>query len=113
MESNEKFNLILDKLLQRTEEGKVEWKATADKNTLLAILKDSSISIQSGHDEYEAGEYYVFDFRNENGEIDASFSVTELDVDNLKKARKVVHLARESSFTKNKTIDRILEQLAA
>ena len=112
---NVKFNLILDKLLERTKEGKIQWKTTANQDTLLAVLHDSSISVNRGFDEFEVGEFYTFDFRNENGETDASISVLEKDSppDEFKNVRKIYELAQENSFTNNKTVDRILEQLAA
>ena len=112
---NQKFNLILDKLLERTQEGKIGWKTTANQDTFLAVLKDSSISIYHGYDEYELGEGYSFDFRDENGEVVASVMVLKEGANEkeFENASKLFDLARQNSFMNNKTIDRILEQLAA
>lgn len=112
---NQKFNLILDKLLERTEEEKLEWKATANDNTFLVVLKDSSISVSYDFDEFGNFEYYTFNFRNENGETIASVSLKndEDDEKEFEKAQKIFNLARQHSFMNNKTVDRILEQLAA
>jgi len=111
---DQKFNLILDKLLERTQEGKIEWKTTANQETFLAVLQDSSISINRGFGEYE-GVGYSFDFRNENGEVVASVTLLQrtADIKEFEKASKIFDLAQQNSFMNNKTIDRILEQLAA
>ncbi len=112
---NQKFNLILDRLLERTKEEKLEWKATSNENTLLTVLTDSSISVNYEANEYDGSEYYIFDFRNENGETVASITVTDLkdQEEEFEKAAKIYQLARQNSFLNNKVVDRILEQLAA
>ena len=116
---NQKFNLILDKILERTEEGKLEWKATANENTFLIVLRDSSISVSYEFDEYDGSQYYTFNFRDENGETVASISLkkSRIELDNdekeFEKAQKIFDLARQHSFMNNKIVDRILEQLAA
>lgn len=115
---NQKFNLILDKLLERTEEGKLEWKATSNENIFLVVLKDSSISISYEFDEYSGSQYYTFNFRDENGEAVASMSLKKSPIESDKdgkefeKAQKIFDLARQHSFINNKIVDRILEQLA-
>ena len=123
---NQKFNLILDRLLEKTQEGTLEWKATANEDTFLLVLKDSSISISQINDHIPNLDedsriyprlycYYKFDFRNENGETVASVNLTnsEADKKGVEKAEKIFELASQNSFLNNKTIDRILEQLAA
>ncbi len=109
---NQKFKLILDKLLERTEEEKLEWKATANDNTFLVVLQDSSISVSYEFAELYNLEYYTFNFRNENGETVASVSLKK-DEKEFEKAQKIFNLARQHSFMNNKTVDSILEQLAA
>jgi hypothetical protein len=114
--NNQKFDLILDKLLEKTEEGKLEWKTTANEDTLLVVLKDSSVSVSYAFDSFDgAAEYYVFDFRNENGETVASITISNSSENRkeFEKAQKIFALARQNSFMNNKVIDRILEQLAA
>lgn len=111
---NQKFNLILDKLLERTEEGKLEWKATSNENTFLVVLKDSSISVSYEFDEYDGSQCFIFNFRDENGETVSSINLTEQnDKKEVEKAEKIFDLARQHSFMNNKIVDRILEQLAA
>ena len=115
--NNQKFNLVLDRLLDRTIEGKLEWEKTANRNTFLAVLQESTIAISQ---DFEAdAEFpsvsYTFDFRNENGEIvesiDVFDSVEEREI--FEKANQIFDLARQQSSTVDKTLDHILEQLAA
>ncbi len=112
---NQKFNLILDKLLERTEEEKLDWKTTSDRDTFLVALKDSSISINYSFSEDRGKGFYTFDFRNETGDIAESVSMYEFS-DNkteLEKAKKLYNLVRQQSLRIDQTVDRILEQLAA
>ena len=111
---NQKFNLFLDRLLKKTEQGKLEWEKTADRDTLLLVLKDSAVSIV--HDiEYVSREKnyrgYHFDFRNESGDIVESVTVSNKE--EYEKAEKIYNLAQKQSPKINKTLDSILEQLAA
>lgn len=119
---NQKFNLILEKLLERTEEEKLEWKTTANRSTFLVILEDGSISIShnfSDTDEFlDASEFYTFDFRNGNGDIVESVDISKFNgsdktTEEFEKAEKIFNLARNQSLRVDQTVDRILEQLAA
>ncbi len=118
----EKFNLIIEKLLERTEEGKLKWKTTANRNTFLAVLKDNSISVSydfgPAEEFIQAEDIYTFDFRNENGEIVESVTVMRHNVggeyiEEFDKAEIIYNLARQQALKVDKTVDRILEQLAA
>lgn len=117
----QKFNLILDKLLERTEKGNLEWKTTADRDTFLVILKDDSISInysfgrEPDFDGIINNGFYTFDFRNENGDITNSVEVVNTSATDkeFKEAARIFELARAQAFKSDPTADRILEQLAA
>lgn len=119
---NQKFNLILDKLLEKTEEGKLEWEKTANRNTFLVVLEDSSISVSLNFDSVfefiSPIEIYTFDFRNGNGDIVESIDISNPDVTvkparEFEKAKKIFALARNQPIKVDQTVDRILEQLAA
>ncbi|MGC2238436.1 MAG: hypothetical protein WA584_19940 [Pyrinomonadaceae bacterium] len=117
---NQKFNLVLDKILERTNQGRLEWETTANRNTFLAVLQDSAISIAQNFDDYDGDlpecEIYTFDFRNENGEIVESIDVYDADeeLNSFEKAKKIFELAKQQQSSKtDKTLDHILEQLAA
>ena len=109
-----KINLILDRLLQKTKEGKLEWEKTADRNTFLLVLEDSAISVTNDIEYFSReGNYrsYRFDFRNEAGDIVESVAVS--DEEEYKKAENIFNLARQQSFRTDKTVNSILEQLVA
>ena len=115
---NQKFNLVLDRILEKTGLGKLEWETTANRNTFLAVLQDSAISITQDYDTYDeqfsAGEFFTLDFRNENGDIVESIDIYNSEVgENFEKAKQVFELARQRSLKIDKTLDHILEQLAA
>ena len=111
----QKFNQILEKLLERTEEGKLEWETTVNRDTFLAALKDTAVSLTQFNDNY-----YLFGFRNEMGEVIDKFIVAKLEppapdvnVEELEKARRIFTLAHQQSLKDKQIADRILEQLAA
>lgn len=119
---NKKFNLFLDRLLEKTEQGKLEWEKTADRNTFLLVLEDSAVSvtytIDAGVDmngDTFSIWYYIFDFRNESGEVVESVKVSHKDKKDgsFRKAERIFNLARNQSLKPHQTVDRILEQLAA
>jgi hypothetical protein len=118
----EKFNIILDKLLEKTEGGKLDWETTADKNTFLLILKDSAISASYSSDSGGFGAIpsegakgsYIFQFRNENGEIVEYIPVYSLqDKEGFEKAEKLFNLIKNKLIKVDNTVDRILQELAA
>ena len=117
--NNQKFNLVLDRLLEKTVEGKLNWEKTAIRNTFLAVLQESTISITQEFEPDADSTFetvsYTFDFRNENGEIVESIDVYDSieERENFEKAGQIFDLARQQSSTIDKTLDHILEQLAA
>ena len=109
---NKKFDLFLDRLLEKTEQAKIEWESTASRNTFLAALQDSAISI-SRSTPVVANVYYEFDFRDENGDVVDSVVVSEFTSDRFDKTEKIYNLAVQQSQRINQTLDHFLEQLAA
>lgn len=111
---SQKFDLILDRLLEKTEEGKLEWETTSDRNTFLVALKDSSVSISyviESIAEFATTQFYLVNFRNENGDIAASINPSNKE--QIDKVKRIFDLARSQSLKVDQTVDRILEQLAA
>lgn len=100
---DQKIDLILDRLVEQTESGKLNWKTTSDENTYLLALKDSSISLARIR---STG--FICRFRNSNGEAIEEVAV----VNGLPRFQKLKKLFEIINGT-DKTIDSILEQLAA
>lgn len=102
---NQKFALILDSLLKRSEEGNLEWIRTASEYAFLLSLKDSSISIAK-----YSGTIITLNFRDEKGNVVEGMNLHSSD-SRFSKADKLFDLARRKATNADKTIDRILEQL--
>lgn len=115
---DQKFNLILDKLLEKTEQGKLQWERTAAKNTFLIVLEDGSISIshtisdKHSFEEMLNGGIYTLNIRDQTGHIAESVEISKSNKNSVavEKTSKVFQLAKHQV---NETVDRILEQLAA
>jgi len=113
----QKSNVFLDRILEKTKKEELEWEKTADPNTFLVVLKDSAVSIR--HNANLNKPSYTFDFRDENGDVVESLTISDeglfkgLAESRLKKAAEIYQLASRQGQKINKTIDRILEQLAA
>lgn len=114
-----KTNLLVERLIERTKEGKINWESTANPNIYLAVLSDSSISIEpkmvnkSEFIGFNFAPHYVFDLRNENGDVVESIIVTKKNAEMFQKAEQIYELARDQSLMDDPIVDRILEQLSA
>lgn len=102
---NRKFEIILDSLLKRSEEGELDWKATGNQYVFLLVLKDSSISIER----YVDG-LIRLGFRDEKGNVIDETTVFSSST-KFEKAGKLFDLARRKALNADETINRILEQL--
>lgn len=57
---------ILTKLLERTNQDKVSWQSTVDESTFLAVLGNTSVSIDEEYGDYGQLQY-VFKILNQEG----------------------------------------------
>lgn len=101
----QKFETILDRLLNLSEEEKLNWKTTASRETYLLVLDDSSIILST----VGLGSI-TFRFNNEKGETVESHSV-RANGENYERCAKLFDLVRRKALNSDKTIDRILKQL--
>ena len=112
--NKEKFNLFLDKLLEKTEQGQIKWEKTADRTTFLAVFKDNAVALSRILDNTKL-DLLQFAFRNEVGDIVDMVSLSNFDGKNeeFKKAEKIYNLAKIQPEQIDQTLDQIIEQLAA
>ncbi len=103
---DQKLQIILDSLLERTQKEELNWKPTASSGKYLLALNDSSITI-SNHP-FLVG--ISFEFRNEKGEIVESVEVTP-KTSLHKKAVQLEDLVRRRALKSDEIIDRIIKQL--
>lgn len=113
-----KFALLLDKLLEKTEKGKLNWEKTAEKNNFLLALEGSAVSVKSPFDEYSSFEQiidneYIFEFRDETGNVIDSINVDKSGKNEYLKAEKLFDLVYKELNNSDQIVDNILEQLAA
>lgn len=104
---NQKIDLILDKLIEQTESGKLNWKDTSNEYTYLLTLKDSSISLRK-----LSAVAFICEFRNSDGEIVESVTNWSSD-SNPQPLEQLFNVINRKSLKTEKIIDNILEQLAA
>ena len=104
---NQKIDLILDKLIEQTESGKLNWKDTSNEDTYLLTLKDSSISLRK-----LSPIAFICEFRNANGEIVESVTNWSSD-SNPQQLEQLFNVINRKSLRTEKIIDNILEQLVA
>lgn len=102
-----KFEVILNSLLKRTQNNELNWKTTANSNTYLLVLTDSSITIQN------IGDIVIeFRFRNEKGETVESKTVRTSNEENSSKAYELYYSARRRALnSSDETINKIIKQL--
>ena len=105
---NQKIDLIIEKLIEQTKSGKLQWKKTSNTYTYLLALKDSSISLTNN----PFGYGFICDFRNSNGEVVESISVIPTEP-SYGKIKELFDNINRKHLKTDETIDSILEQLAA
>lgn len=99
-----KFEIILNSLLKRTQNDELNWKPTANSSIYLLVLNDSSITI-------EGEQFFVnFYFKNEKGETVESRLIVSSD-ENFSKASGLFEFVRRKALKSDETIDKILKQL--
>lgn len=102
-----KFEIIFNSLLERTQKGELNWKSTASPSTYLLVLSGSSISI-----DFSSFGSLDFEFRNERGETVESVTMfRNEDEEKFQKATKLYELVRGKALNSNDTIDKIIKQL--
>ncbi len=108
----DKFNLILNRLLELTEKNQLDWKTTGNPATFLLVLEASSISINAFFGSEDS--LINFEFRNERGETVERFPV-QLRDDKVffEKASKIYQLANNKALNSDEILNHILKQLSS
>ena len=108
----DKFNLILNRLLELTKKKQLDWKTTGNPATFLLALEGSAISINAFFGSEDST--ITFEFRNERGEIVESFSVQlKEDKDSFEKASKIYQMANNKALNSDEVLNHILKQLSS
>ncbi len=107
---------ILTKLLERTNQDRISWQTTADDQTFLAVLGNSSVSIDEDYDRY-GGIVYVLKILNKEGrEIERINSNTSSDEHGNTWRSELSELyikARRVALGVDSQLDSLLQELEA
>lgn len=111
--------LLFTRLYERTRAGALAWAETVDENAFSVAFKDFSVHIyptRGDHDETD----YIFQIRNDNGEVVDQFRDTELadmfESNDSKfklyqKVQSLYEIARRSARGADQAVKSILKQL--
>lgn len=78
MISNEYIDLV-EKLLERTRDGEVNWKGTVKSNEYMIYFKNFSLSISTSFDNFTNQNNVVISLRNDSGDEIDNFWIDEED----------------------------------
>lgn len=108
--NKDKFNLILNRLLELSAKEQLKWKTTGNPATFLLVLEESSISVNAFFGSEDS--VINFEFRNERGETVERVPIQlREDKDSFEKASQLYQLANSKALNSDETLDRILKQL--
>lgn len=102
----EKFDLLLNGLINKTQKGELDWKPLEQGDTFTAFLEGSSVSIEN-----VLNSGFIIYLRKKNNELIDAVTLFE-DAAEFDKTNRLFKLIEDNVVVDNKEIDRILEQLA-
>lgn len=100
---------IVNKLLERSKRGEVNWHAAEAENTYLVTYSRSSFSISS--DEVEPNYYYISVLNNEESVPVDSMSFEGTYDDGYNIVSELYDLAKRKSLGVDKVLDALLEEI--
>ncbi len=102
---------VIGKLLERTEEGKVSWRTTADENTFLAVVSSTSILV-SAHGYISGNQQFRFRILNQRATEIANYETpTHLDADIRSQLSELYSKARHQALGVDSQLDELLKEL--
>ncbi len=112
---NEKNKRLIERLLERTDEGKVEWKEAADRGFQLSFAQNS-INLRQATS--RNGTIYIVSLLNALGEVADSFNDEDLDADGdgpdstwFSKLKQLYTQAQRQARGADKVLNEILSEL--
>ena len=120
----DKMTPILDKLIKRTQEGKLQWSATVDPNGFMTHVEEIGVIVRSLGKQSLAGEdRYKVEVLNRDGRISDEFETADeygLIPDHMiasagqsQAMGSLYSLARRSALDSEATLDDLVQQLDA
>ncbi len=102
---------IVNKLLERTEDGKVSWKTTADENTFAAVVGNMSTLVLGYRDPLRRQMVQLRILNNEGREIETWDTGRASEPEILEKLVDLYAKARRSALGVDKQLDELLKAL--
>lgn len=106
--ASEKYVQLVNRLLAKTDEGKLEWRETAWPDTMQVSFPNYSITLAETHSDGELG--YVGHILNSEGRTVDSFSDEDLR-EGLGQMAELYLKARRQALGGERALDEILSQL--
>ena len=111
-----KIHALVQKLIERTNQGKVNWEPTANAGTFQAAFPSYSVHIfKHKNFDYDQTEDYFITLHDQEGEMIDEISDNQLKDTGFENAyQRVAHLyneARRKAMGVNQVIDDLLSQL--
>ena len=99
---------VMNKLLERSKLGEVDWNASEEEHTYVVRYSHASFSISS--DEMEPN-YYCISAINEDAVTVDSLWFQDLDDDSYSIVEELYALAKRKSLNVDKVLDALLEEI--
>ncbi len=106
--TNSKLIDLIRRLLNKSNEGEIDWEATANAKRFLTTLSNYSVLISEEGEDYVL---YIVDQFDEIIEQVADPDLREVDGDSFKLMKELHQVARRNARGADKAIDDILEML--
>lgn len=108
--SSKKYLQLIDKLMDKTGEGQLDWRETAWSETFQVSFTNYSITLSQVHANGTLG--YVDHILNYEGRTVDSFSDDDLKPEGLDRMAELYQKARRRALNADNALDEILSQLS-
>ena len=108
------MSVILNKLLERTNQNKIGWQTTADERIFVAVLGNSSVSISEEFDFIDVDTVHIFRILNDEGlEIERLSSDSSTNPTVIRWLQELYTKARRVALGVDSQLDKLLQELEA
>ena len=110
----EKLIQMINNLISRTEDGKIEWDSTSTKDQYVTSLSRYSIAVDLFEKTTNSDDFYKVSIINELGKIIESATSSDLAIESAESSGKLqllYNLARRRAMGVDFALDKILAEL--
>jgi hypothetical protein len=110
MTSSGKYRQLISQLLEKTADGRLEWRETGEPNTFQVSFSNYSVLLSMGQT-VPGGPVYRLQLLNSEGRAVDSFSAVEIGREYQEFAADLYRHARRQALGAEKAVDAILDAL--